>query len=72
MRFHYSPRRLQRLTKRFVSVLMLLARYDWICHPYYLMTNHYHLLIETPNTNLSRGVRQLNGVYTQWFNHKYR
>lgn len=32
------------------------------------MTNHYHLLIETPEGNLSLGMRQLNGVYTQLFN----
>ena len=32
------------------------------------MTNHYHLLIETPDGNLSIGMRQLNGVYTQLFN----
>jgi len=32
------------------------------------MTNHYHLLVETPDGNLSRGMRQLNGVYTQRFN----
>jgi hypothetical protein len=32
------------------------------------MTNHYHLLIETPEGNLSIGMRQLNGVYTQLFN----
>jgi REP element-mobilizing transposase RayT len=32
------------------------------------MTNHYHLLIETPDGNLSKGMRQLNGVYTQRFN----
>ena len=32
------------------------------------MTNHYHLLIETPEPNLSRGMKHLNGVYTQWFN----
>ncbi len=43
-------------------------RYNWICHGYCLMTNHYHLLIETPDGNLSIGMRQLNGVYTQLFN----
>lgn len=43
-------------------------RYNWICHAYCLMTNHYHLLIETPEGNLSLGMRQLNGVYTQLFN----
>ncbi len=43
-------------------------RYHWICHAYCLMTNHYELLIETPNGNLAIGMRQLNGVYTQLFN----
>jgi putative transposase len=42
--------------------------HNWICHSYCLMTNHYHLLIETPDGNLARGMRQLNGVYTQTFN----
>ncbi|WP_301003424.1 hypothetical protein [Pseudoalteromonas sp.] len=28
------------------------------------MHNHYHLLVETPDANLSKGMRQLNGVYT--------
>jgi REP element-mobilizing transposase RayT len=32
------------------------------------MGNHYHLLLETPDGNLSKGVRQLKGVYTQLFN----
>lgn len=39
--------------------------YDWLIHAYCLMDSHYHLLIETPDGNLSRGMRQLNGVYTQ-------
>jgi putative transposase len=43
-------------------------RYNWICHAYCLMDNHYHLLIETPDGNLALGMRQLNGVYTQLFN----
>ena len=43
-------------------------RYNWECHAYCLMSNHYHLLIETPDANLSQGMRQLNGVYTQSFN----
>ncbi len=46
-------------------------RYHWICHAYCLMTNHYHLLIETPDGNLAIGMRQLNGVYTQLFNKKH-
>jgi len=36
------------------------------------MSNHYHLLIETPDVNLSKGMRQLNGVYTQDFNRNHR
>ena len=47
-------------------------RYNWVIHSFCLMTNHYHFLVETPDANLSKGMRQLNGVYTQWFNRKYR
>ena len=43
-------------------------RFNWICHAYCLMTNHYHLLVETPDANLSKGMRHLNGVYTQHVN----
>jgi putative transposase len=46
----------------------VVGRYRWLCHAYCLMTNHYHLLVETPAANLSRGMRQLNGLYTQRFN----
>jgi len=35
------------------------------------MTNHYHLVIETPEGNLSQGMRQLNGVYTQTINRRH-
>ena len=43
-------------------------RVNWMCHAYCLMANHYHLVIETPEGNLSKGMRQLNGVYTQHAN----
>jgi putative transposase len=43
-------------------------RFSWICHAYCLMTNHYHLVVETPDANLSRGMRHINGVYTQRVN----
>ncbi len=46
----------------------VVKRYNWICHAYCLMDNHYHLLIETPDGNLAIGMRQQNGVYTQLFN----
>jgi putative transposase len=35
---------------------------DWICYSYCLMSNHYPLLIETPQGNLSKGMQLLNGV----------
>ena len=53
----------------FLNILQRsVSRYHWLCHAYCLMDNHYHLLIETPDGNLSIGMRQLNGVYTQRFN----
>ena len=47
------------------------GRFGWLCHAYCLMDNHYHLLIETPAANLARGMRQVNGVYTQRFNRRH-
>lgn len=47
-------------------------RFNWVIHSFCLMTNHYHLVVETPDANLSRGMRQLNGIYTIRFNRKYR
>jgi len=57
---------------RFLDVLTSVVRkHRWLCHAYCLMGNHYHLLIETPEGNLSRGMRQLNGIYTQKFNRSH-
>ncbi len=58
----------------FLSILsMVCDRYNWQCYAYCLMSNHYHLVIETGDANLSKGMRQLNGVYTQEFNrHHHR
>lgn len=47
------------------------TRFGWLCHAYCLMGNHYHLMIETPEGNLSQGMRHLNGVYTQRFNRRH-
>lgn len=49
----------------------VIARFGWLCHAYCLMDNHYHLLIETPEANLSLDMRQLNGVYAQRFNRRH-
>jgi len=55
--------------KSFLDVLSgVCKRFNWVVHAYCLMSNHYHLLVETPDSNLSQGMRQLNGVFTQQFN----
>jgi putative transposase len=41
---------------------------DWTLHGWCLMTNHFHLIVETRHENLSAGMQRLNGVYAQWFN----
>jgi putative transposase len=43
----------------------------WMCHAYCLMANHYHLLVQTPEADLSRGMHRLNGVYAKWFNWRH-
>jgi REP element-mobilizing transposase RayT len=58
--------------ERFLAILAeVVPRYKWRCHAYCLMENHYHLLVETIEGNLSFGMRHLNGVYTQWFNRRH-
>ena len=47
-------------------------RFNWAIHAWCQMSNHYHLLIETPEANLSAGMRQLNGVYTQLVNRRHQ
>lgn len=58
--------------KDFNSLLELIEevvmRYGIEVHAYCLMSNHYHLLIRTLVTNLSRAMRHLNGLYTQRYN----
>jgi putative transposase len=53
----------------FESLLgQVVERFDWRCHTYCSMPNHYHLLVETPQPNLSAGMQRLNSTYAQWFN----
>lgn len=49
----------------------VISQFNWICYAYCLMDNHYHLLIQTPDSNLGKGMRQLNGVYTQTYNRRH-
>ena len=58
--------------REILSVLgSVVERFGWRLYAYCLMDNHYHLMVETPNGNLSRGMRQLNGVYTQRINRRH-
>lgn len=59
--------------RRFLELLAeVVERYRWRMLAYCLMGNHYHLLAQTPEPNLSRGMRQLNGVYAQRFNRRHK
>jgi putative transposase len=54
-----------------IVLASVVARHHVRCHAYCLMGNHYHLLLETPEANLSIAMRQINGVYTQRFNRRH-
>ena len=54
------------------TLAQVIERFHWLCHAYCLMGNHYHLVVETADSNLSKGMRQLNGVYTQTYNRRHR
>jgi REP element-mobilizing transposase RayT len=57
----------------FLSLLNITCnRFNWYCHAYCLMGNHYHLLIETNTSSLSKGMKHLNGTYTQFFNRSHK
>jgi putative transposase len=50
------------------SIEQASLRFNIEVHSYCLMTNHYHLLIKTPDANLGRAMKHINGLYTQYFN----
>ena len=47
------------------------SRFNWVVHAFCQMGNHYHLVVETVDGQLARGMRHLNGQYTQWFNRRH-
>ena len=54
---------------RFLDILgEVTERFDWACWAYCLLPDRYHLVVETRRATLARGMRQLNGRYTQGFN----
>jgi REP element-mobilizing transposase RayT len=50
---------------------IVVDRLGWRCHSYCLMPNHYHLVAETPEPDLSRGMRELNSRYASCFKWRY-
>jgi putative transposase len=61
----------QKDRERFLSyVESAVVRYGAVVHTWCLMSNHYHLLLETPSGNLSQIMRHINGAYTTYFNVK--
>jgi REP element-mobilizing transposase RayT len=57
----------------FVKVLQETAEgWNLKISAYCLMSNHYHLLVQTPDGNISRCMRHINGVYTQRFNRRHK
>lgn len=61
----------QRDREKFLTYLQTATdRYSATIHAYCLMSNHYHLLLETPDGNLSQIMRLINGAYTNYYNTK--
>jgi putative transposase len=48
------------------------ARFEWTCHAYCLMSTHYHLLVQTALPNISAGMQRLNSCYVQQFNRRHK
>ena len=56
----------------FLSLVVAeIERCGWLLHDYALLDNHFHLLIETPEPNLSRGMQRLETTWAQRFNRRY-
>src|SRR5436309_2510428 len=57
---------------RFMLLLeRAVGRRGWRCYAYCLMDNHYHLVVETPQPNISQGMHDLNLGYAKWFNRRH-
>ena len=57
---------------KFVEKLsQAVTSYEWSCYAYCLMDNHFHLLLETPQANISKGMHMLNSGYCDYFKRKY-
>ena len=79
--YHVYTRGIERRTifkdkkdfEKFCAILETVQRVTaFICHSYCLMPNHYHLYLETPQSNLSKIMQEVNGKYTQYFNRRHK
>jgi putative transposase len=78
--YHVTARGVRRLRvyedafdyRKFEALLarVVLAR-EWAAYSYCQMPNHYHLVLSTPNADISDGLCWLNGVYARWFNRRH-
>jgi REP element-mobilizing transposase RayT len=55
----------------FIILSEVVARMQWEVYAYNLLVDSFQLFVKTPKANLSKGMRQINGVYTQRYNVKY-
>jgi REP element-mobilizing transposase RayT len=78
--YHVTSRGVQKLPvfrddedrQSFLDILgVVVAKYAWTCLEYCEMTNHFHLLVQTPEPNIAAGMRLLNGLYARTFNEKH-
>jgi putative transposase len=57
---------------RFLELLGdVISRLRWVCLAYCVLDTHFHLVVTTPDPNLDRGMKHLNGVYAQGFNRRH-
>jgi|SRR5690242_6418362 putative transposase len=53
------------------QLLRTAEKYNWSVYSYCLMPNHYHLIVQATQEDLSKGMHRLNGGYAQGFNARY-
>ncbi|MCK4505185.1 MAG: transposase [Candidatus Aegiribacteria sp.] len=57
---------------KFLNTLnKVIRQYNYLCHGYCIMSTHYHLILETPDGNISRGMHLLHSTYAQYFNKRH-
>jgi putative transposase len=58
--------------RRFLAVLAkVVGEHGWLCPAYCLMTNHFHLLVQTPDPDLAVGMHHVNSAYANYFNRRH-